>query len=66
MRSQVDSLSAADFMGEFSVDLATLKDHAVVRKWFALENPTGKKADVSGHVETAAFRFQIPLKIETG
>ena len=46
-----DEISAADFMGRATIDLASFKDQKISRKWYELKPAEGKKGDVSGHVE---------------
>ncbi|KAH8046599.1 hypothetical protein JL721_12360 [Aureococcus anophagefferens] len=46
-----DEISAADFMGRATIDLAPFKDQKISRKWYELKPAEGKKGDVSGHVE---------------
>ena len=47
----VDEVSGADFMGQFTVDLGPLTDHKPVRKWYKLEESDKRKGEVAGHVE---------------
>ena len=47
----VDEVSGADFMGQFTVDLGPLTDHKPVRRWYQLQEAEGRKGDVAGHVE---------------
>ena len=45
-----DEVSGSDFMGQFSVDLDSLKDQKVLKKWFKLSEAEGRKGSVAGHV----------------
>ena len=47
----VDEVSGADFMGQFTVDLGPLTDHKPVRRWYQLQEAEGRKGEVAGHVE---------------
>lgn len=47
----VDEVSGADFMGQFTVNLGPLTDHKPVRQWYPLQEAEGRKGDVAGHVE---------------
>ena len=49
--TQVDEVSGADFMGQFTVDLGPLTDHKPVRRWYQLQEAEGRKGEVAGHVE---------------
>ena len=49
--TQVDEVSGADFMGQFTVDLGPLTDHKPVRRWYQLQEAEGRKGEVAGHIE---------------
>ena len=51
----VDEVSGADFMGQFTVDLGPLTDHKPVRKWYKLEESDKRKGDVASSVVTSPW-----------
>ncbi len=51
----VDEVSGADFMGQFTVDIGPLKDHKPVRKWYKLEESDKRKGDVASSVVTSPW-----------